>query len=384
LRSGFLKRENLPYHTPKGNKKKAARFISGAQAEFICIVGPWMMAFQDALKGSWNHKHFITFVSGLSNDDMGKIANDYYRKGLTTFEDDISVFDSSVCSFLLHLEYRIFKYFGAPKAVLALVRNNIKTKGRTKNGFMYRVPGTRKSGDPYTSCGNSMLNGLMHYFGYKRQLNLSTLQVTRQLRMMVQGDDNYGASKQRVDFRKIMLQFGFDSEAKYHDHPFKAEFCSMILYPVSNHSGVEVWVFGPKPGKLLSKFAYFVDPPPLVDTRALLRGVALGLEQTCHFIPPIKVYIDVVLKHTSGIKAELPSYSNSFSFSRPDFAFFTRHRYTPTPHTYLVLYERYKYLTTDDDIIRRLIDVEPYCLISHPSLDFMFDIDTSGPKVWFG
>lgn len=367
-RSSFLKIENLLYRSPIGQKIKAPRFISGAQAEFICLVGPWMMAFQNRLKKSWDRNHFITFCSGLSAEQVGKSCEQQSNKHC--FEDDIGLFDVSVGRSLLKLEWKIFRRCGAPRGVLKLIKYNIDTRGATKHGFRYRVPGMRKSGDPYTSCGNSMLNGLLHYYIYKTQHLLTTSQVLRELYMLVCGDDNLGFSTRITDWVPNMLRAGFESEAKYHTSMFDAEFCSSRLYP-TNHG----LVMGPKPGKVLAKIGVFADPPEKANPKGLLKGVALGLYNQCSFIPPIRVYLDKILEYTDS---ETPIYYRKDD----EWQFRAGRVHEPVSETWANLDKYYGYSKFDNDHLVRNLPCEP-CHVELPYLNRMFDIDTSAPKVYY-
>jgi len=367
-RKAFLKLENLLYNTPVGLKEKAPRFISGAQAQFICLVGPWMMLFQDKLKLSWGLDNFITFSSGKSNEELGNLCEKHYNHNLHPFEDDIGVFDSSVRPPLLQLESYIFKRCGAPRAVQQLVRMNINTRGVTKSGIRYRVEGTRKSGDPYTSLGNSILNGLMHYFAYKHRYRLSTIQVKHQLKMIVQGDDNVGFSKYKIDWLHSMAQFGFESEAKYRLQLEEIEFCSMRLYHSSGG-----YIFGPMPGRVIAKFGYFVNPPKDVPLQSLLRGSALGLYKQCHFIPPLKIFLDKVLIYTEGYQAV---YSRE-NFS--DWKTHTKEYHNATLRTYNNLWLNYGYTMEFDLILSKTIPISPHHL-DIPILNWMMNHDSSGPN----
>jgi hypothetical protein len=368
LRSSFLKMENLLYRTLCGVKEKAPRFISGAEAQFICLVGPWMMACQDRLKRSWTIEHFVTFTSGKTNEDIGKEAGNHLEKSV--FEDDISVFDSSVCRELLLFEHKLFDSWGAPRAVSMLIKNNVDTRGRTKWGYRYKVKGTRKSGDPYTSLGNSILNGLMHYYIYKVHYGLTTSQAMKGLKMFVAGDDNLGfCSSPNVPWVAYMLRFGFDSEAMYRQSIFEAEFCSCRIYPTD--SGL---VLGPKPGKVLAKFGYYVQPPVHVPIKQLLRGSALGLYKQCYFIPPIKIFLDKVLDYTKGEKA--------YFVKQGDWQTKTKLFHEAVPQTYQVLEKTYGYKTHYDDYLIKNLPSSP-AHIDIPFLTTMMDIDTSGPHMWF-
>jgi len=368
MRSSFLKMENLLYRTLCGDKEKAPRFISGAEAQFICLVGPWMMACQDRFKKCWNMKHFITFGSGKTNEEIGHECENHLDKSV--FEDDIGVFDSSVREDLLKLEHKFFVSWGAPRAVNMLIKQNINTRGRTKWGYRYKVPGTRKSGDPYTSLGNSLLNGLMHYFIYRYHTKCSPMQAMHALKMFVNGDDNLGFSVAKIPWVPYMLSLGFTSEAVYRQSVFQAEFCSSRLYPTS--SGL---VLGPKPGKVLAKFGYYVQPPKHVPTKQLLRGSALGLYKQCYFIPPIKIFLDKVLKYTAGEKA--------YFLKQGEWQNRTKGFHEPVVETYHVLKDIYGYNPEYDKILNDCLPVNP-SHIEYPFLETMMDRDTSGPQIWCG
>jgi len=404
LRSSFLKMENLLYRTPCGIKNKAPRFISGAEAEFICIVGPWMMACQDRFKKSWGLNHFITFTSGKSNEEIGEcISNDDY--GHHFFEDDIGTFDSSVSMPLLWLEYELFRRWGAPRAVLRLIKANMKTRGRTKHGFRYKVWATRKSGDPYTSLGNSLLNGLMHYYIAKvdtfknklvphvrcwrdknkkfhyEELKLNTKRkridveqtkyIMKILKMLVQGDDNVGRSKKKIDWVPYMSKFGFNSEAINHTSIYDAQFCSSRFYPTED--GV---VMGPCPGKVISKFGYYVEKPEHVSVEQLLRGSAIGLYKQCYFIEPIRVLLDHIIEQTEGV--------NAYFTKNYDWALKTKNYHEPTGHTAAILDSVYGWKNKYAEHFKNCLpSVKDPKHLKLPYLETMFDLDTNGPKVWF-
>ncbi len=296
-RSSFVKVENLLYQTILGKKDKAPRLIQGARPEFIVLVGPWIMAVQDLFKRRWNTKNNLCFTSGISSE---KLAS-YITSGHGPIvEDDLGKFDCSIREPWCRLETWMCQKMGAPRAVLMLMHANIKTHGYTLHGWKYKCDGTRKSGDPYTSLMNSIINGLSHLYIYCTHLNLSVDQARSTLWMLVQGDDNLMRHLQNVEipWQPRMEALGFDSEAVYRCSLTEAEFCSNRLYPTDIG-----WLFGPKPGKVLAKLGYIVTPPDGVHYKSLMRGVALGLRKICNFIPPIKCVIDRVLQLTEGFKA---------------------------------------------------------------------------------
>lgn len=372
-RSSFVKVENNLYQSPAGVTIKAPRMIQGAQPEYICIVGPWIAALQIVLKRRWGKKNFLCFTSGLNSKELaGSIDKDGWKK----IEDDLGKFDTSIRRPWCEYELFLCEKFGAPKAVLDLMEANIKTHGFTHHGLSYRVDGTRKSGDPFTSLFNSIINGLSHLFLYCVKFHPIPLPVStakQKIVMILQGDDNVLAHKDDKIFpwQAGMATLGFDSKAMYRTN-VDLEFCSNRLYDTS--SGL---VFGPKPGKVLAKLGYIINPPMGVSRESLMRGVALGLEQQCSFIPPIKVVIDRILFLTKDFS---PHYIKQYE----------EHKMLPppnticTPATMFHLHEQYGWtneMQSDfEDYVNKMNFGDDF---DHPYAKLLFDRDTSGPKIIF-
>ncbi len=155
----------------------------------------------------------------------------------------------------------------------------------------------RKSGDPFTSSFNSIINGMSHMFLYCRFTDRLPDRLKGFIRMLLQGDDNLlnHKEKTRYPWVRFMAMLGFESEALYRDSPETCEFCSMRMYETG-----EGWVFGPKPGRVLAKLGFIVNPPLNVDMRSLLRGIVLGLKVNAHYIPPLRAVINRVLELTEN------------------------------------------------------------------------------------
>jgi hypothetical protein len=118
--------------------------------------------------------------------------------------------------------------------------------------------------------------------------------------MLVQGDDNLmrHPESQQFPWAKGMATLGFESEAMYRAQRENVEFCSSRLYEVKG--GV---TFGPKPGRVLAKLGYVINPPQGVSRESMLRGIALGLKKSSYFLPPIQTVIDRLLQLSEGHKA---------------------------------------------------------------------------------
>jgi len=274
--------------------------IQGAKPEFICLVGPYIAALQERIKRDLNANRNIVFTSSVSNLKCGnKLMDGYSRSSHVLVEDDIGLFDASLIKEYMELEVWLVKALRCPLAVYLLMKGNINKRGITPHGWYYNVSGNRASGDPFTSLFNSLLNIMFHLFVFCVVLRMSILVVVSLIRMLVAGDDNamrVPRSWKRINLKHYMLLLGFDAKALYRDCPHEVEFCSMRLYRVG-----EGYAFAPKLGRVLSKIAYFIDPPN-VDPLVLLRGTALGMQHTT-FLPPFKKYFDKILEITSHVES---------------------------------------------------------------------------------
>jgi len=371
-RSSFVKVENNLYNSPLGRKDKAPRLIQGATPQFICLVGPWIMACQDLLKRRWGTNNNLCFTSGIPSEQL---ANFVDAATGPIVEDDLGKFDCSIRKQWCEFEVWLCRQFGAPRAVLLLMKANISTHGYTHHGWFYKCEGTRKSGDPYTSLMNSIINGLSHLYLYCKWTGRTVVEARKTIFMLLQGDDNLlRHSDDRVfPWQEGMAGLGFDSEATYRGSLEEAEFCSNRLYRTM--SG---YVFGPKPGKVLAKFGYIINPPSNVSMQSMMRGVALGLEKNCHFIPPIKVVIDRVLELTAGHTAY---YQRGFQ----EHVLKVRERYSSTVEIELSLSDQYGWSThMQCEFSKTVRSLELGDAYADAFADLLFDRDTSGPQRIFG
>jgi len=367
-RSSFVKVENNLYSSPMGVKEKAPRLIQGAQPQFICLVGPWIMACQDLLKRRWGTGNNLCFTSGLSSE---KTADYISSKHGRIVEDDLGKFDCSIRKAWCDYEVWLCERWGAPRAVLQLMTANIMTHGNTLHGWKYKCEGTRKSGDPYTSLMNSIINGLSHLFLYCEWTGKTAIEARKSIWMLLQGDDNLlrHLESGECPWQQGMASLGFDSEAIYRDRLETAEFCSNRLYRTTRG-----YLFGPKPGKVLAKLGYIVTPPNHVSRESLMRGVALGLRQNCNFIPPIRCVIDRILEITEGAKAY---YQRGYL----DHVIQVRGLYEATDDVKVALYDQYYWdnsmQASFEKTVKSLRLGDAY---SDSYADLLFDRDTSAPQ----
>ena len=367
-RKSFIKVENDLYQSPGGDLRKAPRLIQGATPEFISFLGPMFMSIQAEIKRVWGSKFCVWFTSGADSRALA----DYITESQTMkwFENDVSAFDASICEELCKLEVWLAKRMGANSACLQLMRANIKTHGVTSKGVKYRCLGTRKSGDPYTSCFNSVLNGLMHLYAIHRG-GVQTESLHRHVRMLVQGDDNLMRhSPQLTPMWSVLLRLGFKCENLYRKGPLQAEFCSSRLYPVRGG-----YNFGPKLGRLINKLLCFNNPPVHVHPNSVARGVALGLASVATYVPLVDLFVARILQLTSGYEA----------FYMPGGEWNMRYRAQgPVPETKCMVDDVYGLRTTGHNMIKdRVKTLEFGDNLDFIVLQMLYDRDTAGQPIIF-
>lgn len=209
-----------------------------------------MLAFGKLLMHNWNTNNSITYASGLTADQVGQ----WWDDARTTFPNphffvnDCSNWDGRVSIQMLRLEYDVYERCGANRSELDVLRQQWHTRARTMHGFSYECNGTRKSGDPNTSCGNSLLNAAAHAYFLEHQ--------NVKYRMIVLGDDITIVSDKMINltaYADWMTSIGFAIKPKIcaeHD----ADFCSRWFWQMSPHS-----VLGPKIGRFAARSGWTVS-----------------------------------------------------------------------------------------------------------------------------
>lgn len=375
IRGMFLKGENLLYRTPLGLKPKTARPIMTAPPEFIAIVGPFIMSLQDHFKRVWTSSNWCCFSSGVSSREAASLINEMW----TLLEDDVATFDSSVSRELCELEVWCAKQFGAPALVLQLMKANIDTHGFSFHGAKFFYPGGRKSGDPYTTLFNSMLNVFLHAFIIHDATGWTMQTIKDNVRMLVAGDDNVMAINHppTIPFVTCMKKLGFNSEAIYRDSIHDIEFCSCRVY--FDDDGP---FFGPMPGKVLAKLGYINNPPSDVCPVSMLRGIAIGLKTLCYYLPPVRVVVDRILELTAGTRAyigpeTIPKNAQwHMDFASPSLS------YAADTNIMLSLYLTYGWEpSVQREFTETISRLQLGAILQDPYFHMLCDIDTSGPRV---
>jgi hypothetical protein len=318
-RGGFVKMEGANKSDVDGVAKVAYRAIQSAEPSHNVLTGPFMLEFSKYLRACWSTIHDVgpVYTSGLSGADIGKY---FYESanGIDTvvFEGDFVKYDSSMHPGLLRIENYIYMLAGASQYVLDSVERSIDTHGFDKWNNEFGVFGTRHSGDPNTSCGNTLIQGLTNTFVLATILDphdppspIVTWQSTG-YRALLLGDDSCISLARSVDPGKYVefhAKLGLELELVVHrglEAVYLPTFCSSRFYPVDDEFGQPTCVLAPPIGRVMSKAGHFTELPASEDPQSFVKGDALCRMQDSHCIPFLCEYWKTVerLSHKSDAK----------------------------------------------------------------------------------
>jgi hypothetical protein len=312
IREMFIKIEAQLKSTDAGVVKFACRMIQGALAEFNVTLGPYFHNYSEQLKTTWSVDNTVgpIYASGMSAEKLGACferAWNHYDD-CAILEGDFSRFDTTIHKKLLQLEADINHHLGASQLVTQTLRRAIDTKGYGKFGTMYSIEGTRHSGDPQTSCGNTTLQVISHLYCLSHHLQITIRECMERFTILALGDDVLimGSHHDLINYdsKRYLARLGFDFVPKLHTGPqarYSATFCSGRFYPCVNELGNRVVVHGPNIGRVYSKIGYYVNPPRNMDHLRLVRGDALSRRLNCSMLPCIRLNIEKLLDLTKSV-----------------------------------------------------------------------------------
>lgn len=185
IRKFFTKNEALD----KRGELIVARPIQGVGTLSNVLLSPWMNAFVAKLHQNWSVDCKLTYSCGFKPEDIGDWYSYQVQKVQSgthfLFENDYTQYDSSISVEALKTEFSIYQRFGIDVTDIPIplskppthsnwaewvLFEQLNTVGFDKYDNKYEVTGNRKSGDPNTSCGNSLVNGIANAYVFAKEL----------------------------------------------------------------------------------------------------------------------------------------------------------------------------------------------------------------------
>lgn len=258
---GFIKDE---LYAGKTEDFKTRLVMNCSDLKQIVRPAVFVSSLAQAIKLSQNTNDPIVYSGGFNPEQLGEWFENFNLPGWYAVENDFSAFEGSISSCVLDAEFSFYASKGCPKEILADFYRQKKVKVELPVGTYTRT-GTRMSGVPNTSVGNSWVNASLH----KAILDAHGYVPGADYAMIVQGDDNLILCRPEVaellGSTDLFKQHGFNAEIKVHEDPYNSEFCSCRFLPVDGKT-----LFCPKPGRLLAKG---LEVPWNCDTFSYLKPV---------------------------------------------------------------------------------------------------------------
>jgi len=278
------------------------RCIQGVSNIANVALGPYMLQFSKALAKVWHANSKIYYTSGATAEDIGRWRAQFGEEDVTIFEVDHSRFDAHQGKEVYDREKFVYQQccIGEYSHALQAFEAQKQTKGFTSHGVKYSVPYGRKSGDPNTTCGNTMVNGVTI------AASLSQLGITR-YNIVVMGDDSLIVVKEVLTvsecekFSKILrdrfTDLGFKIKLKYACSWAQVEYCSSLFWPVHTKGQLD-YVLGPKLGRRMPKLGFSLNKLNPGE----VKGMILGLKLEAGYLPFIGLYCRWVLRKLTETK----------------------------------------------------------------------------------
>jgi hypothetical protein len=279
----FVKREKAVWVAGCYTFKRdpVPRLIQGRSVDVKVATGPFTWAYGKSLCKLYAADTDYVYASGVSAEDLGKVLErhpDQGPNGYNWVAFDCKRWDSTVGPSPTLCLWREYKKCGAPKNCIDTFRDRHKRRfGKTRSGITYSRFAQVSSGDGDTSAGNTRIHLVML--------------------------ENCGAVKAAIVHGDDSCVYTNDVEAVSHHYrvggfnPVPSQdfdFCSALFWPTED--GL---VLGPKIGRLLAKT--FTSTHHFSPSKHLewLRGVCLGLDVSCSYIPILRALIPRLL-HLCG------------------------------------------------------------------------------------
>lgn len=360
----WTKREvSVKLETVLKDADKSPRQILAATPQFVVLTAPFIKDLTGAIRKAWRPGQGRTYAPGASSRKMAEIMTQVEWDNNANV--DFDGYDSCQGVQIGRLEVKVCQLYGAPVTHLDLMRHNFETHGVSREGVKFNTPYVRNSGDPWTTVFNTMLNGCLMTFVYCRVRECGVRDV--RARFHAGGDDGVlQYDGPRIDFGTELIKLGFPATIEHVDRLHHIEFLSCRLTETSTG-----WNFVRKCGQMIAKLGYSVRARTNKQAAQIARGAAMSLYAGSHGCPPLRLYLDTILRVTNGFVPIGPA-NEPWRMSDEDTG-------DPTSDTWFQLGDVYGYTyEMHSELEKTLASVkEPGVAIKSPILELLCERDSA-------
>jgi hypothetical protein len=299
LRNTFCKKEKaVKLHYGDGALEEfVPRAIQGATHHANVALGPFIAQVSKGLMRQWNGLKQFYYTSGATGVNVGSWLDSHYHPGDYLVDIDFTSYDGTQNRDTFEFTSAFYEDCGIasfPNAKVVLDSHK-EIHGFTRNNVEYRVNDGMCSGNPDTSCSNSLVTGVSAEMGY-----FTFFGTTDGIYIAAMGDDNtaviphhlmrgHSADELKAHMIAHFYRLGFIAKVNVTDVLAQAEFCSGVFWP-ARVGGVETLVLGAKPGKQLTKIGYSLLNHPPRTVAGLMDGLAIAYAH----VPLLSDYAEIV------------------------------------------------------------------------------------------
>lgn len=318
------------------DEEKAPRQILNPRPEFVVLTAPFIKDLTGIVKRAWRASKKIVYSPGLSSKSLADCATS--RIWDNKVNSDMDSFDLNQGEQTADMETRVCKKYHAPTAHIQLMQANKKGHGFSRLGVKYTSAYVRNTGDPWTTLFNSTLTGTLIAYCFCQSRNVHPSEMD--LKVLVGGDDAaFFYDGPRIDFAEALVKLGHPATLDHVDELHRIEFLSCRLTHTSTG-----WNFVPKAGQMIAKLAYSVRASTTDQARSIARGAALSMYDASSGCPPLRLYLDTIIRITAGVNAIKP-HDEPYKLSG-------MHTGLPTETTWAQLIDVYQY----DNLVHKLLE----------------------------
>jgi len=350
--TAFVKREKLIASEPGG---KQPRLIQAPSDLHKVVLGPFIVSVTRFFQDFFDIRNKIYFAIGGDASVYGQWFQNHWCYEQFV-ECDFSRFDSTISTQALRFEQLVYGMFSPTDLEKTVLAKQLVRRVRSSHGHVFTVPATRGSGDPNTTCGNTLICGMAMAYAFN-------VAGVKDFKIIVGGDDSVVALNGEVDLKLISVVLnglGFVPEMKLCTIE-QVTFYSSV--PVRTEEGC---ILTPKLGKTLVKFGYSVVPHP--SPSYWLKQVATGGMALFHHIPFMFSLFENLRRQTS----------NSTRKGEPvaEWSFQVSKRHNASSLTYGFLNARYGLSYLDVMELKGYLGTLPQKgVMDHPLIDRILAVD---------
>jgi hypothetical protein len=285
----FVKREKQLLMSASLDSKDP-RLISGRTDGYNVTTGPFCLAMSNYMIAELNNRKRLFYAAGSTCDGVGEWFSQVgHNNPLYNYiESDGNRYDANQLPEICNARVDSYAQYTNNPFLLSVMRKDVTRKyGSTPHGVHYKVSGTMPSGSGDTSFGNSLLNLSSNIAAIAHQTGKGYPEILSSIYMAVMGDDNVlivPSSYPKLN-NKYLNGTGMSIEMVYRDNSYDLTFCSSYFYPVAGG-----YCLGPKIGRFLPKFGWYVDvPTPSLYSTHL--ATIQSIERDVSFIEPLHMVV---------------------------------------------------------------------------------------------